>query len=66
MIFNCAVKFGVSPKLISTRLLSEEDKGDMLAGHLSEEALECHIQVWKVAGMPDIAHGLYERYRPNY
>lgn len=35
MIFNMAVKHGVSPKLISERLLSTDDKFDMIKGDLS-------------------------------
>jgi|FreactTroBogLake_1042271.scaffolds.fasta_scaffold07702_2 hypothetical protein len=39
-------KLGVSPTLISTRLLSEEDKQDMMDGKLPLDALELHIRVW--------------------
>ena len=49
---------GCSPKLIATRLLSEEDKQDMLNGDLPIEALECAIKVWMSNVMPDYAHGL--------
>lgn len=50
-------KLGVSPSLIATRLLSEDDKQDMVNGDLPLDALECHIKVWKDNGMPDYAHG---------
>lgn len=63
-LFNLGIKLGVSPKLISTRLLSKEDKEDMLNGLLSDDALECHVKVWKDAGMPDYANGLTEPYKP--
>ena len=55
-----AKKLGSDPKLIVTRLLSEEDKDDMRNGDLPIESLECHIKVWLEAGMPDYAHGLTE------
>jgi hypothetical protein len=48
---------GVSPKLIATRLLSEDDKQDMMNGDLSIEALTCHVKVWKANGMADYANG---------
>jgi hypothetical protein len=57
IIFKLAVKFGVSPRLISLNLLSKEDKDDMLNGDLPLESLECHVQNWIVAGMPDYANG---------
>jgi hypothetical protein len=54
---------GCSPKLIATRLLSEDDKQDMLRGELPIEALECAVMLWMNAGMPDYAHGLTDIYR---
>lgn len=57
-------KLGVSPSLIATRLLSEDDKQDMLNGDLPIEALECAVMLWKDAGMPDYAHGLTDPYKP--
>ncbi len=52
-IFNVAVKLGVSPKLISTRLLSEEDKNDMLNGLIDDSSLETAVKAWIIAGTPD-------------
>ena len=46
-------KHCVKAELIATRLLSEEDKRDMLAGLLSMEALEAHVNVWKENGCED-------------
>lgn len=51
-------KLGVSPALIATRLLSEDDKQDMVNGDVPMEALECAVKVWMENGMPDYAHGL--------
>lgn len=64
IIFNVGLKFGVSPKLIATRLLSDDDKQDMLNNELPIEALECAVMLWKDAGMPDYAHGLTDPYKP--
>lgn len=55
----------VKAELISTRLLSKEDKDDMLAGLISEEVLVTAVSVWIKAGMPDYANGNTERYRPS-
>jgi hypothetical protein len=55
-------KLGVSPSLITTRLLSDEDKLSMLDGHLTISSLEAAVEVWKDNGMPDYAHGNTERY----
>jgi hypothetical protein len=57
-------KLGVSPKLISTRLLSKEDKRDMLNGELSVETLIAHVKVWRDNKMPDYANGKFEPYKP--
>ena len=57
ILFNLGIKFGVSPKLISERLLSDLDKVDMMAGGVSIEALNAAIEAWMKAGMPDYANG---------
>ncbi len=59
-------KFGVSPALIATRLLSEDDKNDMVNGELPLETLECAIQVWMKYGMPDYAHGLTDPMKKTF
>jgi hypothetical protein len=46
--------------MISQRLLSEEDKQDMLEGNLPLEALEAAVKRWKELGFPDYAHGKTE------
>lgn len=53
MIFNVGLKCGASPKLISTRLLSDDDKNDMLAGSVNEVYLEGAVRVWIENGMPN-------------
>lgn len=62
-LFKLGIKLGVSPTLISTRLLSKEDKDDMLNGLIPDDALECHVQVWMKAGMPDYANGHTDPYK---
>jgi hypothetical protein len=57
ILFKIGIELGVSPKLIATRLLSEEDKQDMMNGDLSIEALTCHVKAWKENGMADYANG---------
>lgn len=61
-IFNCAIKYGVSPKLIGARLLSDLDKKDMLDGKVGIASLESFVEVWRDNGMPDYAHGKTESY----
>ena len=66
MLFKCAIKHGVAPKLISQRLLSKEDKQDMLNGLVSFETLDAHVAVWKEYGMCNYADGSmkpYEHFR---
>ena len=48
-----AKMFCVKAELISTRLLSKEDKQDMLEGLISVEELLSHVKVWVQNGMPD-------------
>lgn len=58
-------KLGVSPHLIATRLLSEDDKNDMLNGDLPLDALETAIKVWMASKMPDYANGHTDHLRPS-
>lgn len=64
-IFQISIKLGVSPKLISTRLLSKEDKEDMLSGLINDEPLETAVKCWMAAGMPEYSCGNTEQYRPK-
>lgn len=57
MIFKCGIELGVSPKLISERLLSDLDKIDMMEGVMEIDALNAAVEVWSGNGMPDYAHG---------
>lgn len=63
LIFKAAIEVGCPPAFISTRLLSKEDKLDMLNGDIPWEALLLHVQLWFKAGMPDYAHGKTEPYK---
>lgn len=57
IISKVAWELGVSPGLISTRLLDEQDKNDLRQGVLTKGALKCATEVWRDNGMPDYAHG---------
>lgn len=59
-------RLDVSPKLIAERLLSTEDKEDMLSGLLTQNMIELAVKDWKNAGMPDYANGLDKPYKNNY
>jgi hypothetical protein len=50
----------VKADLISMRLLSKEDKQDMLKGYVPIESLIAHVKIWLQNGMPDYANGLTE------
>ena len=57
IIRRIALMHNIEPRLITTRLMSEEDKDDMRYGELPINALNLHVEVWIKAGMPDYAHG---------
>jgi hypothetical protein len=46
-------ELGVSPNLIATRLLDDNDKVDMQEGLITIESLRSNIEVWRDNGMPD-------------
>jgi hypothetical protein len=50
IIFQTAIKHGVNPKEISEKLLSDEDKQDMMNGELPVEVLEIAVLLWKECG----------------
>ena len=58
ILFKVGIKFGVSPALISTRLLDAQDKCDMLNGEVTVEMLEVAVKGWMDAGQPDYVNGL--------
>lgn len=62
IIRRIALKHKIEPRLITTRLMSEDDKNDMRNGDLPYTSLDLHVEVWIKAGMPDYAHGLTEPY----
>lgn len=53
LIFRVAMRCGVSPRLITTKLLSEQDKQDMRNGELPQEALTNHVEAFRDAGLPN-------------
>ena len=58
IVRKLAKELTVRASLITTRLLSENDKQDLRMGELSTDTLRAHIEVWVANGMPDYAHGL--------
>jgi len=62
MLVRLAIKHGIPPKLISERLLSLEDKKDMLQGLITAEMLDSFVKVWKESGMSHYANGTGELY----
>ena len=56
----------IKAELLSTRLLSKEDKQDMLDGLISIECLASHVAVWKEDGMPNYSEGKFERYEQRW
>lgn len=53
----------VRAELISTRLLSKDDKQDMLDGNLPIETLFLATKLWRDYGMPDYTNGTAELYK---
>lgn len=65
ILFKVGIKFGVSPKLISERLLDAQDKCDMLNGEIPIEYLELAVKAWLDSGMPDYANGRDTPYKED-
>jgi hypothetical protein len=66
ILIKVAIKHGVAPRVISERLLSLEDKDDMLCGLISFDTLDCHVKVWKEYRMCNYADGTgrpYDNFR---
>ncbi len=66
IIFNLGIEFGVSPRLIAERMLNEQDKGDMLSGVLTIDALRACVEVSKASGMFKINTPPKERIKTGY
>ena len=58
IISQIAWEVGVSPALISTRLLSDDDKNDIRAGLIDRGSLRVAVEVWIKNGMPNYSKGL--------
>lgn len=57
-----AKMFCIKTELISTRLLSNDDKKDMLNGLVPIDSLITHVKVWKEYGMCNYSDGSGEPY----
>lgn len=53
ILFQLAIKYGIAPNFIAKRLLSHEDRKDMMNGDLPLESLDNHVRVWKENGCSD-------------
>lgn len=65
-LFKLGIKYGIPPRLISERLLSKEDKHDMLQGFISFDVLSLHCKVWIENNMPDYANGNTSIYKGDF
>lgn len=65
ILFNLVIEFGVSPRLISERLLNDLDKDDMLEGLIKIEALRPSVELWRDSGMPNVSHGKLLPFKPE-
>jgi len=54
IVFNLSVKFGVPPREIMDKLLSDDDKKDMMEGTVDVATLESHMEVWVKNGKRDL------------
>lgn len=63
LIFKLGLKYGIAPRLISERLLSSEDKEDMLNDLLPSEVLDSAVALWKEDGMRNYADGSGSPYK---
>jgi hypothetical protein len=61
-IISIGWRCGVPPSFISERLLSKDDKEDMLNNLLPPEVLHVFVETWKEQGMSDVAHGKSKPY----
>ena len=57
ILSRLGLTLGVSPNLISSRLLSPSDKELMLSGDVTYEHLLVHVKCWMDSGIPDYANG---------
>lgn len=62
ILFNLGIKYGVSPRMISERLLSPEDRVGMLNGDVPLESLDMHVKLWKEGGCLDMVNPDYRFY----
>lgn len=63
LLRTIAKMFCIKAELISTRLLSSDDKDDMVNGLVPIDSLVTAVRVWKENGMPDYTNGTCKLYR---
>jgi hypothetical protein len=47
---------GVSPRIISTKLMDSDDKKDLMSGKLTVESLHTAVKTWIENGMQDMVN----------
>ena len=65
ILFNLGIRFGISPVLISSLLLNDLDKSDIVSGSIGIVELEAAIEVWKGNGFPDYVGNKKETLNPK-
>lgn len=54
ILFNLGIELGVSPRIILSNLMSDNDKDDLMEEKLSIVELRCHVGAWKASCMRDL------------
>lgn len=57
IIISLARKLGINPRLVTTRLMSDEDKNDMRNGDVPIKMLELYLKLWIEEGLPNHREG---------
>ena len=54
LVFKAAIECGVSPRIIITELLTDDDKKDIENGELKLAGLILHVKTWLNSGKPNL------------
>lgn len=66
ILFQLALRYGVSPNLLSTRLLDASDKQLMMDGEITTDVLDVAVRCWIECGVPNYADGSSEPFDFSY
>lgn len=56
IIKRVAARHKIAPRLITTRLMDDDDKDSMRRGEISEDVLDLFVRLWIKKGMPMQRH----------